>query len=118
MASQFLCIFSVALCNVGNLDQSLFNQPQSQQQNLGNYNQATNIFNGFVNQASLGSINIQQGQRPQQRAPQSPCGKKFQYVNNGQGQWKGVIKIKNIDLSNDLLIEADFGLPQGRNQVG
>lgn len=115
MSSITLCLFSVALCNVGNLDQHLFSQqaaaPQQQygqQQQQGLFGQATNLFNGFVNQG-LGGYNFNNPQ--QQTRPQSPCMKKFRYVTDGR-QWKGVIKIANIDLSNDLVIEADFALPQ------
>lgn len=119
MSSVTLCLFSVALCNIGTLDQTLFaNQqqtPQPQQQSPGLFGQATNLFNGFVNQASLGTVNLnqQQGQVGGRR-PQSPCGRRFQYVTDGR-QWKGVLKIPNINLARGLVIEADFALVQGRN---
>lgn len=123
MSSATICLFSVALCNVGSLNQFLFeqpnqqNSPQQQQQGGNLFGQATNLFNGFVGNAGLGNFggnnNANANRRP--RPPhQSPCPKKFQYTTNGQ-EWKGVIRLGNVDLSRDLTIEADFVLPQGRN---
>jgi len=120
MSSAAICLFSVALCNIGTLDQSLFNQAgnnqqQQQQQNPNLFGQASNVFNGFVN-TGLGYLNGQPQQQQQQQSHRlrSPCGKKFQYVTDGR-EWKGIIKIANIDLSRNLVIEADFGIPQVRN---
>ncbi|XP_070492215.1 serine protease gd-like [Chironomus tepperi] len=116
MSSAAICLFSVALCNIGTLDQSLFNQAgnnqQQQQQNPNLFGQATNVFNGFVN-TGLGYLGGQQQQQGQRQRLQSPCGKKFQYVTDGR-EWKGLIKIGNADLSRDLVIEADFVLPQNQ----
>jgi DnaJ-class molecular chaperone len=114
----------VALCNVGSLNQYLFEQPQQQggggggavQQGGNLFGQAQNVFNGFVNNAGFGNYNQQNNnnnnnnRRP--RPPHaSPCPKKFQYASNGK-EWKGVIRLNNVDLSRDLLIEADFAVPQ------
>lgn len=120
MSSATICLFSVALCNVGSLNQFLFEQPQqqvAQQQPQGGGffgQQATNLFNGFVNTASLGTINNNQNKQKPRPPYSSPCPKKFQYATNGR-EWKGVIRLSNVDLSRDLLIEADFALPTGRN---
>jgi hypothetical protein len=123
MSSASICLFSVALCNVGSLNQFLFEQPQQQQQQGGGggnlFGQAQNIFNGFVNNANnanLGNFGGNNNNKRPRSPYQSPCPKKFQYVTNGQGtEWKGVIRLNNIDLSRDLLIEADFALPSMRN---
>lgn len=115
MSSAAICLFSVALCNIGTLDQNLFSQAgnnqQQAQQNPNLFGQASNVFNGFVNNG-FGYLGGQQQQGHRHRM-QSPCGKKFQYVTDGR-EWKGIIKIANIDLSRDLVIEADFGIPQVR----
>lgn len=115
MSSVTLCLFSVALCNVGNVDQYLFGQqqPNQQNQNLGFGGQATNIFNGFANAAGLGQFTQQnpQGGRPKPPYP-SPCRQRFQYVTDGR-EWKGIIRFKNMDLTRDNVIAADFILPQG-----
>ena len=118
MSSAAICLFSVALCNIGTLDQSLFNQAgnnqQQPQQNPNLFGQATNVFNGFVN-TGLGYLGGQQQQQQGHRhRMQSPCGKKFQYVTDGR-EWKGIIKIANVDLSRNLVIEADFGIIQVGN---
>lgn len=118
--SASLCLFSAALCNVAILDQKLFDQPQNQQQNqqLGSgslVNQATNLFGSFTGLGGLtgAGTNPNKGQGQKQKSPhQSPCAKKFQYVTNGR-EWKGIIKLKNIDVDEDTLLEADFVLPQG-----
>jgi hypothetical protein len=128
-----LCVFSAALCNVGQLDQNLFGNQgqgaqQQQQQPQGNQqygggaliNTATNIFGGLV--GGLGGYNRPggqgqgQGQRPPQQPHQSPCKAKFQYLTDGK-QWKGIIKLKNIDVNQETLVEADFVLPQGQRRV-
>lgn len=132
--SASLCLFSAALCNVAVLDQKLFEQQgnQNQQQVVGNgalINQATNLFGNFANQGlgvltgnRQGQGNGQrqgqgqgqgngQGQKP--KAPhQSPCRNKFQYVTDGR-EWKGIIRLKNVDINRDTLLEVDFVLPQG-----
>lgn len=119
MSSATLCLFSAALCNIATLDQSLFNQAGNNQpqQNQNLFGQATNVFNGFVN-TGLGYLGGQQQQQQQQQGQrhrmQSPCPKKFQYATDGR-EWKGVIKIANVDLSRDLVIEADFGIAQVRD---
>lgn len=128
MSSVALCLFSVALCNVGVLEQSLFDQQhvapqnqqhqQQQQQQGGFYGQATN----FANQGlGLFGVNVNQNQNPNRQQqgqkpkhPPNPCGKKFQYVTDGN-MWKGVIRIKNIDLTRDFQLEVDFAIPNGRN---
>lgn len=121
MSSMTLCLFSVALCNIGGVDQQLFNQqPQQQNQQQGGFGQQ--IYNGFANAAGLGQFNQNQngngngnGNRNKQKQPHpSPCKMKFQYATDGR-EWKGIIKLKNIDLSHDTLIEADFALPFQRN---
>jgi hypothetical protein len=111
--SASLCLFSAALCNVAVLDQNLFDVQGGQQQ-IGNgalINQATNLLGSF----GLGGFNGNrqgQGQNRQRTPHQSPCGKRFQYVTNGR-EWKGIIKLKNIDLNQDTTLQADFVLPQG-----
>lgn len=126
--SASLCLFSAALCNVAVLDQKLFdqqgNQPQ-QQQGLGNgalINTATNLFGTFANQAIVGFTGNNQnnanknGQGHKPRPPhQSPCPKKFQYVTDGR-EWKGIIKLNNVDLNHDLKLEVEFVLPQAANR--
>lgn len=125
---MILCLFIVVLCNIG----GVFNQQQ-----LGGFGeQAQNIYNGFVNAAGLGQFNQNQaqnqnhnqnqnqnhnhnqnqnGNRHKPKPPHaSPCKMKFEYVTDGRG-WKGVIKLKNIDLSHDTLVEADFLLPFERH---
>lgn len=118
-----LCLFSAALCNVKMLDQKLF-EPQGMQQQGGEsqtiINQATNLFGNIANQG-LGLLtgnrqrqgqNQGQPQNQKQRVPhQSPCPGKFQYVTDGR-EWKGIIRMKNIDLNHDTTIFADFVLPQ------
>lgn len=124
--SASLCLFSAALCNVGVLDQHIFEQGSQpvhnqQQGQLGNgalINTATNLFNQFA--GGLGGYNNNnnnnnyqnrpaQGQKP--RTPhQSPCPKKFQYVTDGR-EWKGIIRLKNVDVNHDTLLEADFLVP-------
>lgn len=47
--------------------------------------------------------------------PLSPCGKKFQYLTDGR-EWQGSIKLKNVEIEGDTLVEADFVLPRGLNQ--
>lgn len=128
--SASLCLFSAALCNVAVLDQKLFEQggnqqQQQQQQGYGNgqlINQASNLFGNFANQAGFGGLNGAanrpqgQGGQGQKRSPhQSPCGKKFQYVTDGR-EWKGILRIKNIDINRDTLIEVDVVLPQQGNR--
>lgn len=117
MSSAALCLFSVALCNVGTLDQNLFGvqQPQNQQQNYGFNGQ--NIFNAFggggngFNQ-QYNNPQQQQGNRNKPRPPhQTPCPARFKYVTDGN-EWKGIIRFGNFDLTRDNLIEADFALPQ------
>lgn len=118
--SASLCLFSAALCNVAVLDQKLFEQPQNQQHNqqIGGgslLNQASNLFGSFTGLGGLtgGGANHGQGQNQgqKQKTPhQSPCSKKFQYVTNGR-EWKGIIKLKNIDINENTLLEADFILP-------
>lgn len=116
--SASLCLFSAALCNVAVLDQKLFEQPQNQNQQIGGgalLNQAGNLLGSFTGLGGLtgGGANPNRGQGQKQKTPhQSPCGKKFQYVTNGR-EWKGIIKLKNIDVDEDTLLEADFVLPQG-----
>lgn len=121
--SASLCLFSAALCNVAVLDQKLFEQPQNQQnQQVGGgnlINQATNLFGSFTGLGGFtgGGANPNrgqgQGQGQKPKTPhQSPCAKKFQYVTNGR-EWKGIIKLKNIDVNENTLLEADFVLPQG-----
>lgn len=120
--SASLCLFSAALCNVAVLDQNLFeqgsqpvnHQPQGQIGSGALINTATNLFNQFA--GGLGGYNNNnnynrpaQGQRP--RTPhQSPCPKKFQYVTDGR-EWKGIIRLKNVDVNHDTLLEADFLFP-------
>lgn len=107
-----LCLFSAALCNVAVIDQGLF-ESQSQ-----THQPVTNGGGGLVNQG-LGLLGLNQGlnlggatnNRPAHK-PQSPCGKKFQYVTDGR-EWKGIIKVKNVDVNHDLQLEVDFTLPQG-----
>lgn len=122
MSSMTLCLFSVALCNIGNVDQLIFGhqQQQPQQQQVG---YEPNIFNGYVNAANLGQLNQQPNHQQNHnhnhnkkpRPPhQSPCKARFQYVTDGN-EWKGIIKFKNFDLSHDTLIEAEFVLPPQRN---
>lgn len=122
MSSMTLCLFSVALCNIGNVDQSIFGQqqqPQSQQVGFGQ-----NIFNGFVNAAGLGNTQFNQQQQPNQNANKnkprqphaSPCKARFQYVTNGQ-EWKGVIKFRSFDVSINNHIDADFALPPQQRHV-
>lgn len=121
MSSAAICLFSVALCNIGTLDQNLFSQAgnnqQQPQQNSNLFGQGANVFNGFLN-TGLGYLGGQQQQQQQQQGHrhrmQSPCGKKFQYVTDGR-EWKGLIKIANADLSRNLVIEADFAIVQVRN---
>lgn len=135
--SASLCLFSAALCNVAVLDQhfeqqSNHNHPQNQQYNgQGVVDQASNLFGNFAN-AGLGALGVNQGNRPQNqghgqgghgqgqghgghnRGPphQSPCPKKFQYVTNGK-EWKGIIRIKNVDINRDTHLDVDFILPSG-----
>jgi hypothetical protein len=122
-----LCLFSVALCNVGLVDQNLFNNQQQQapqQQGVGGggyLNQAANIFGGFVNAAGLGNVNFnqnnqqqQQQQQQGQRRPQSPCPKKFTFATDGR-DWKGVIKLTKVNLAQDLYLDVDYAITQGRN---
>lgn len=117
MSSAALCLFSVALCNVGTLDQNLFGgqQPQNQQPNYGFNGQ--NIFNPFggggggFNQ-QYNDQQYQQGNRNKPRPPhQSPCPARFRYVTDGN-EWKGIIRFGNFDLTRDNVIEVDFALPQ------
>lgn len=117
--SASLCLFSAALCNVAVLDQSLFpqgNQPQQQQQQLGGQNlfgTATNIFNAGLGALTGGGGRPNQGQGNKPRPPhQSPCPGKFQYVSNGR-EWKGIVRLKNINPSQDTKLEAEFVLPAG-----
>lgn len=124
--SASLCLFSAALCNVAVLDQKLFEQGgNQQQQGYGNgqlINTATNLFGSFANQAGFGGLtgtaNRPQGQggQGQKRPPhQSPCGKKFQYVTDGR-EWKGILRLKNVDINRDTLLEVDVVLPQQGNR--
>jgi hypothetical protein len=78
-------------------------------------NTANSLAGGYNQQQQQQQPVNQQGQG-QRRPHQSPCPKKFQYVTDGQ-EWKGVIRLKNVDLSQDLELEVDFGGNQGRNQV-
>lgn len=117
-----ICLFSVALCNIGLVDQNLFGQQQQQngvqqQQGGGLFNQATNVFNGFANAAGLGNVNYQNNNQNQQanRQRQSPCPKKFTYASDGNGKWKGVIKLTKVNPQQDLQLDADFAIVQGRN---
>lgn len=116
--SASLCLFSAALCNVAVLDQKLFEQQGNQQQQIGNgalINTATNLFGSFANQAGFGGLTgnkPSQGQRQPRPPHQSPCGKKFQYVTDGR-EWKGIIKLKNVDIDRDTLLEIDLVVPQG-----
>lgn len=121
--SASLCLFSAALCNVAVLDQKLFEQPEVQQGTIHNQqaaNQqgllgaATNLLGGLT--AGLGGLsgttNNNQAQGHPPRTPhQSPCGKKFQYITNGK-VWKGVIKLKNVDVNHATNLEAEFIIPQ------
>lgn len=116
MSSMTLCLFSVALCNIGSVDQQIFNQQPQQNQQQGGFGQ--NVYNGFANAAGLPQFNQNQNQNANRNKPKqphaSPCKMKFQYVTDGR-EWKGIIKLKNIDLSHDTLVEADFSLPFQRN---
>lgn len=131
--SASLCLFSAALCNVAVLDQNLFEggnqqaQPQ-QQPGYGSgqlINQAANIFGSFANQAGFGNQqgNKQgqgqgqgQGNNKNPRPPhQSPCGKKFQYVTDGR-QWKGILRLKNVDVNHDTTLEVELVVPQQGNR--
>lgn len=132
-----LCLFSAALCNVAVLDQKLFEgnlQDQQQQQQIGDgafVNAAANLYGSFVNGFNgNGNVANRQGQghghgngqgqknghgqgKNKQRQPhQSPCPNKFQYVTDGR-QWKGIIRLKNIDVNKNTRIEAEFVLPHG-----
>lgn len=121
--SSSLCLFTAAFCNVAVLDQKLFEQEvphngyhatqaANQQGLLG---ATTNLHGGFGVLAGTNSNNNQyQGQQSQKpRTPhQSPCAKKFQYVTNGR-DWKGIIKIKNVDVNRGFNLVAEFILPQG-----
>lgn len=109
-------------------------------------NTAANLFGNFASQAGIGGFGggnqgnyhgqgqgqgnyhrqgqgqgYHQGQGQGQghrRSPhQSPCGKKFQYVTDGK-EWKGIIRIKNVDVNHDLMLEAEFVLPQGAQRRG
>lgn len=108
-AAQTLCLFSVALCNIGSLDQNLFNQqPQQQNNGFGGQNGNNNQFNGN----GYNQFNQQQPNQNKPRPPhQTPCPARFRYVTDGN-EWKGIIKIFNFDLTRDNVIEADFALPQ------
>lgn len=112
MSSMTLCLFGVALCNIGSLDQTLFGQqPQNQQPNVGFGGQ-----NGFNNYGGNGNgggqFNQPQQQNRNNRPPhQSPCRARFQYVTDGN-QWKGIIRFANWAIARDNIIEADFALPQ------
>lgn len=117
--SASLCLFSAALCNVAVLDQSLFGQQQGnqQQQQLSGQNlfgTATNLFNaGLGALTGTGGGGRPQGQGNRPRPPhQTPCAGKFQYVTNGR-EWKGIIKLKNVNPNVDTRLEAEFVLPQG-----
>lgn len=122
--SASLCLFSAALCNVAVLDQKLFEQgnqqPSNQQQGIGSgglLSSATGLLNNFA--GGFGGQNNNnnrpgQGQKP--RAHVSPCPKKFQYVTDGR-EWKGIIKLKNIDANRDIILEADFVLPAAQRRV-
>lgn len=100
-----LCLFSAALCNIAVIDQGLFEQQGSQP-----------AVNGGINNQGVNFVVINQGQNsPQQNqawTPHSPCGKKFQYVTDGR-QWKGILRVKNIDVHHDIDLKVDFVLPQG-----
>lgn len=137
--SASLCLFSAALCNVAVLDQRVFEgNPQDQQvgqQQIGDgalVNAAANLYGSFLNgfNGKGNAANRQgqgqgqghgnghgnghgQGNNKQQRQPhQSPCPNKFQYVTDGR-QWKGIIRLKNIDVNKHTRIEAEFVLPHG-----
>lgn len=115
--SATVCLYTAALCNVAVLDQSLFGPQQGgQQQQYNGQNllgTATNLFNVGLG-ALTGTGGRPQGQgnnRP--RSPhQSPCPGKFQYVTNGR-EWKGIIKLKNVNPNADTRLEVEFLLPQG-----
>lgn len=132
LSAPSLCLFSAALCNIQILDQKLFDQAANQvggnqqfnnQQGTGALiNQATNLFNAFTGGFGGGNNNQNnnrpaqgqgqgQGQGQKPRSPhQSPCPNRFQYVTDGR-EWKGIMKLKNIDLNVDTLLEADFLIP-------
>lgn len=118
-------------------------QAGQQQQQIGNgalINSAANLFGSFVGGlAGNGNVANRQGQgqghghgngnghghnghkqghgqgnNNGQRPPhQSPCPNKFQYVTDGRHQWKGIIRLKNIDVNKHTRLEAEFVLPHG-----
>lgn len=45
----------------------------------------------------------------------SLCGMRFQYVTDGR-EWLGTIRLRNVDVHRETLIEANFALPQGLNR--
>lgn len=127
--SASLCLFSAALCNIAVLDQKVFEQQEVHQG--GNHNQhaanhqgllgtTSNLLGGlaaglggFTGTQNINNNNQAQAQGHKQRTPhQSPCAKKFQYVTNGR-EWKGIIKLKNVEVNHDTHLEAEFIVPQG-----
>jgi hypothetical protein len=126
-AVSTLCLFTAALCNVGNLDQNVFGSPETQE-NLNQFvNAGSNLFNQGAQSLGLGGISLNFGgnnvnnnknkNKNQKIKPphDSPCPGKFRYVSNNQ-QWKGLLKFPNINPDGVTNVHADFILPRNVNQ--
>jgi len=124
LSTQSLCLFGVTLCGIGVINENLFESPAGGGgQGGGNYyNQASNLFGSFVNAAGLGGLNQGQGgggggNRRNQPPHQTPCGKVFRYFRDGQGDWKGVIRIRDPDVSQGMNLQVEFTVPQRARSV-
>lgn len=136
MSSQLsaICLFSAALCNIGNLDDQVFGgktntTAQNQVSTDQLVNIGTNLFNQGLGGLGLGgfSVNRVPANQPQstnnqqhhhnqnQNIPksphESPCPGKFRYVTNKQ-QWKGIVKFPSINPDKETKIHVDFVLPR------
>jgi hypothetical protein len=125
-AVSTLCLFTAALCNVGNLDQNVFGSPETQDNVNQLVNAGTNLFNQGAQSLGLGGISLFGGNTNQNKNKnknqnklkpphESPCPGKFRYVSNNQ-QWKGLLKFPNINPDAATNIHVDFILPQNVNQ--
>lgn len=118
-AVSSLCLFTAALCNVGNLDQNVFGSANTQ--DLGNQfvNLGTNLFNQGAQSLGIGGISLSNNNKNQNKKPKaphdSPCPGRFRYVTNNQ-QWKGLLKFPNINPDKETNIHVDFILPRSVNQ--
>lgn len=97
----------MTLCGISVINQNVFDVPNSANSPV--LGAATNVFGSFVNYASLGTVNVNKSPTTPH---QSPCPKKFQYVSNGR-KWRGVIRLKNPDITKDISLHAHFVLPRG-----